>query len=235
MANKEAFLNKIAQKLGRSRIYEVQKPKWNRHPWDHLHQNMNQEQLVEQFERELQQLGGEVIRVPSLEELPTAIHTWLSNIEAKNIISWDPDGKIGEIMKEALLNREQYRNCEQTNVTFWNEKGDKQQLTQEAERADVGFTIAEHGLSETGTIVLYNRGNSGRLVSLLPSLSANILLAKDVVPRITQVLAQMDGRVEEYSCVNFITGPSRSADIEMDLSIGVHGPGHLVVFLVEEY
>lgn len=230
MASKEDFLNNIAKKLGRSRVYDVQKPKWNRHPWDRIYQDFSQEELVNLFEQEILHLGGEVIRVPALVDLGAAIRTWLEQNMVKNIISWEVDTPVGQLVKDALLEAQA-----EHNVTFWNEQGDKQELIAAAERADVGFTIAEHGLAETGSIVLYNRGNAGRLVSLLPSQSANILLAKDVVPRITQVLAQLPGRVEEYSCINFVTGPSRSADIEMDLSIGVHGPGHFVLFLVEEY
>lgn len=253
MASKETFLNQIAAKLGRTRVYEVPKPTWERHPGEHIYQDCSQEELVSLFEQEILKLGGEVIRVPSLLDLGTAIQTWLKQSKVKNVVSWDLATPVGNEVKKALIEAERMASSDQNDldssnsagelvafhpelkITFWNEQGNRQELISAVERADVGFTFAEYGLAETGSIILYNRGNAGRLVSLFPNISANIILAKDIVPRITQVLAQFADNAKEYSCINFVTGPSRSADIEMDLSIGVHGPGHFLLFLVEEY
>lgn len=235
MGNKEAFLNRIAEKLGRSRLADINKPVWPRHPSDQTLQKETQDQLASQFEQELTKLGGQVIRVESLDTLPTAIHSWLRAVDVQNIVSWKHTSPCGISMLDAL---QQYKpepadDSSRFNLTVWDEDSEQGDLWQATRQADVGFTIAEHGIAETGSIVLYNRGAAGRSVSLLPTRSASILQAKDIVPRITQVFAQLDTRVNQYSCINVITGPSRSADIEMDLSIGVHGPGQLVVFLVE--
>jgi L-lactate dehydrogenase complex protein LldG len=238
MASKEAFLNRLADKLGRPRVHEVNKPKWQRHPWDHFHQGMSQEELVNQFEETLQSLGGQVIRVASPDELSKAINSWISEVEARQIVAWNHKGLSDVFRPKDPLNQEQLSDQEQPQVpqvTFWDEQADAQQLTDAAEQADVGFTVAEYGLSETGTIVLYNRGNCGRLVSLLPTICATVLSAQHIIPRLTQLLPQIDQNVADHSCINLITGPSRSADIEMDLSIGVHGPGQLVVFLIEDH
>jgi L-lactate dehydrogenase complex protein LldG len=72
-------------------------------------------------------------------------------------------------------------------------------------------------------------------VSLLPTICATVLSAQNIIPRLTQLLPEIDRNVADHSCINLITGPSRSADIEMDLSIGVHGPGQLVVFLIDDH
>jgi L-lactate dehydrogenase complex protein LldG len=244
MANREAFLDRLAGKFGRARAREVEKPSWLRHPWDHLHQGLSQEELVNQFEETLQGLGGEVVRVPSQDNLATAINSWMKEAKANRIVSWKHDSTIGKVLQDSLQELAQHPSEEQLShdsnhlsepqVTFWDTQAEAEQLTEAAEQADVGFTVAEYGLSETGTVVLYNRENCGRLVSLLPSISATILSATNVIPRLTQLLPQMNQNVADYSCINLITGPSRSADIEMDLSIGVHGPGRLVVFLIED-
>jgi L-lactate dehydrogenase complex protein LldG len=231
MANKEAFLNRLADKLGRPRVHEVNKPQWQRNPWDHFHQGMSQEELVNQFEETLIALGGEVIRVASRDDLSNAISTWLSEAEARNIVAWHHQDLSDSLHLEQLSETDQ----RSVQLTFWDEQADAQQLTEAVEKADVGFTVAEYGLSETGTIVLYNRGNCGRLVSLLPTICATVLSAQNIIPRLTQLLPEIDRNVADHSCINLITGPSRSADIEMDLSIGVHGPGQLVVFLIDDH
>lgn len=233
MANREAFLDRLAGKFGRPRAHEVDKPSWHRHPWDHLHQGLSQEELVDQFEETLQSLSGEVIRVPSQDDLGAAINSWMKESKANRIVSWKHDSTIGKVLQDTLQELRQHQSKPQ--VTFWDTHAEAEQLTEAAELADVGFTVAEYGLSETGTIVLYNRENCGRLVSLLPSISATVLSTTNVIPRLTQLLPQIDQNVADYSCINLITGPSRSADIEMDLSIGVHGPGQLVVFLIEDH
>jgi L-lactate dehydrogenase complex protein LldG len=238
MANKEAFLNRLANKLGRPRVHDVNKPQWQRHPWDHFHQGISQTELVNQFEETLQALGGEVIRVASPDDLSKAISTWLSEVEARNIVAWNHQDLSDTFHIGQLLNQDKPSGQEQPSivkVTFWDEQADAQQLTEAAEKADVGFTVAEYGLSETGTIVLYNRGNCGRLVSLLPTICATVLSAQNIIPRLTQLLPKIDQNVADHSCINLITGPSRSVDIEMDFSIGVHGPGQLVVFLIEDH
>jgi L-lactate dehydrogenase complex protein LldG len=245
MANREAFLDRLADKFGRSRAHTVEKPSWQRHPWDHLHQGLSQKDLVDQFEERLQGLGGEVVRVASQDDLATAINSWVTKSKVNRIVSWNYESSIGKILHDTLqqlpkdiLETQHVHDSNhpsETQVTFWDTQADADQLTVAAEQADVGFTVAEYGLSETGTVVLYNREDCGRLVSLLPSISATVLSATNVIPRLTQLLPQMKENVIDYSCINLITGPSRSADIEMDLSIGVHGPGQLVVFLIEDH
>ncbi|WP_025027310.1 LutC/YkgG family protein [Caldalkalibacillus mannanilyticus] len=228
MASRDAFLNHIAQRLGRTRGSKVPQPKWLRQPWDHLHQELDQEGLVQQFKNQLLALKGEVIRVTSEEHLPEVLLNWLSSSEGKKIVAWNHPSPLGQMVLQSLEQLDS--SCD---VTIWSEKGDSDSLILAAEQADIGIAIAEEGISETGSVVLYNRGNQGRLVSLLPPVFVCILPAQAIVPRITQVLQQLKQKSNDYSCINLITGPSRSADIEMDLSIGVHGPGRIIVFLVE--
>ncbi len=231
MANKEAFLDRLADRLGRPRIrhgHEIKKPEWRRHPWDHLYKDDSQTELINRFEKSLTGLGGEVIRVPSLGQLRTHIHEWLEQNGFRKLISWKQSTPVGECLQQTLQSLQEHH------VAFWDEDEEAQALIREAEQADVGFTVAERGLAETGTVVLYNRGHCGRLVSLLPAVCAIILPGQKIVPRLTQLLPELEAHAPDYSCMNLITGPSRSADIEMDLSIGVHGPGRITIFLIED-
>ncbi|WP_438447723.1 LutC/YkgG family protein [Gorillibacterium sp. sgz5001074] len=228
MANKEQFLNKLASKMGRDRIRTTEDPKWLRHPWDHLHKELDQAGLVTQFGSELMKLGGIVVPVADEAELGRAIGAYLKEAGMTRLMAWPAGDMVkGSDPTEQLAE-------EGIEVSYWSEDGDRDGLIRQAESSQAGLVYASHGVSETGSIVLYNRGDRGRLVSLLPNQFLAVVRASTVVPRITQVLGQMAPRAREYSCVNFITGPSRTSDIEMDLTIGVHGPGRITIFLIED-
>lgn len=228
MATKEQFLNKLASKLGRERIRETEDPKWLRHPWDHLHKHLDQQGLVDQFGSELMKLGGVVIPLADETELGPAVAAYLKEAGLNRLIAWPAGGALEGQDPGAYLK------AQGIDVAYWSSGGDRDALIRRAESSQAGLVYASHGISETGSIVLYNRGDRGRLVSLLPNQFLAVVRASTVVPRITQVLGQMAPRALEHSCVNIITGPSRTSDIEMDLTIGVHGPGRITVFLIED-
>jgi L-lactate dehydrogenase complex protein LldG len=95
-----------------------------------------------------------------------------------------------------------------------------------------GLTGASAGIADTGSIVLV--GGSGRPLSasLLPEIHIALLWEKDVVENLEQALQNEDVKKSPASVI--ISGPSRTADIEMTLTIGVHGPGELVVICVKD-
>jgi L-lactate dehydrogenase complex protein LldG len=99
-------------------------------------------------------------------------------------------------------------------------------------RLAVGVTGADLGLAESGSIVLFHGQGRPRMASLIPEVHIALL----PVGRIRRSLAQW-AEVEPHSALEsanlvIITGPSRTGDIEMQLSLGVHGPRHLHVVLV---
>jgi L-lactate dehydrogenase complex protein LldF len=92
----------------------------------------------------------------------------------------------------------------------------------------VGVTKAICGLADTGS-VLEADGEGGKLfASLLPDVHLAILHESDIYPSLENAIHL----TRETKSAVFITGPSRTGDIEMSHTIGVHGPGEIVVFLV---
>ena len=91
-------------------------------------------------------------------------------------------------------------------------------------------------MAETGSVVVLPRKGLSRLVSLVPPVHLAIVRPKDLVENIDDVflfrrLEYLRNGGDMGSYLNFITGPSRTADIEMRLVVGVHGPRevHLVL------
>jgi L-lactate dehydrogenase complex protein LldG len=102
--------------------------------------------------------------------------------------------------------------------------------------AAVGITGAAYGLADTGTIVVCSGPAGGRAESLLPPVHIALLNAADLVASLPELLAALerDRRFDQSSAVTFITGPSRTADIELTLTIGVHGPKQLFIVVVND-
>lgn len=99
---------------------------------------------------------------------------------------------------------------------------------------DVGITTAQTAIAETGTLVLESVDERHRLVSLVPPVHIAIINASKIVPTLGEALTLLRKGKEISPAVTFITGPSRTADIELTLTIGVHGPQELYVIVTTD-
>jgi len=97
----------------------------------------------------------------------------------------------------------------------------------------VGVTGAQAGIAETGTLVLDSSVERNRLVSLVPPIHIAILDASKIFLTLGETLAALQSGAELSPAITFITGPSRTADIELTLALGVHGPQELYVIINE--
>ena len=95
-------------------------------------------------------------------------------------------------------------------------------------KCDLGITEADFLLPETGTIVLHSSAEKPRAVSLLPRVHLAIVRAEMLRADMHQVFAE----AKDKNYLVFITGPSRTADIELTTTLGVHGPKNLYVWMV---
>jgi len=99
---------------------------------------------------------------------------------------------------------------------------------EELARCDLGVTGVDYALPETGTLALVSSPEKPRAVSLLPRVHLALLDPAALRADMHQVFAEAKG--QPY--LVFITGPSRTADIELTVTLGVHGPRQLVVWAV---
>jgi L-lactate dehydrogenase complex protein LldG len=102
---------------------------------------------------------------------------------------------------------------------------------------DAGVTTAQWGIAATGTLVLESAREQSRLLSLVPPLHVALLPAARLCHSMGDALARV-GQVGPTGltshAITFITGPSRTSDIELTLVVGVHGPATLHVLLLED-
>jgi L-lactate dehydrogenase complex protein LldG len=99
----------------------------------------------------------------------------------------------------------------------------------------IGLTVAFAGIAETGTLMLCSAPETPTTLAFLPETSIVILPAARVLRAYEDGLRLLrEERGGLPRSINFITGPSRSGDIEQTLQLGAHGPRRLHVLLVDE-
>lgn len=111
----------------------------------------------------------------------------------------------------------------------------KQLVTEDLPNCDVSITGCEQLVARTGTIVMSAAQPSGRNTSVYAPIHICIARTSQLVYDVRDALVKVKERYKENlpSLVTFATGPSRTADIEKTLVVGVHGPKEVYVFLVE--
>ena len=111
--------------------------------------------------------------------------------------------------------------------------GLKLEVTRElAAEARFGISQVEWALADTGTLVQDSTAIEQRLVSSLPTIHIALVPTSGILPDLPALLTRLHPRDSGY--IAMITGPSRTADIERVLTIGVHGPERLVIIFVDE-
>ncbi|MFA9557166.1 lactate utilization protein C [Evansella sp. AB-rgal1] len=231
--NKDKFLNRIADQLGRKRRTEpVTLPEWKKLPQYEVFKDYTQDQLLDEFTNHCKNIHTSVV-VTKRETLKESFHEAIKDLGGESIVTWDDERFSTFGLSEAL--QEQSDNG--VDVHVWkSELGDHN--IKKAEKANIGITFSDITLAESGTVVLFSGEGKGRSVSLLPRTYLAIIPKSTLVPRMTQAtekiheMAKENGRMP--SCVNFISGPSNSADIELRLVVGVHGPIQVTYLVIED-
>ena len=222
--NRDKFLNQIAGRLDRPRISSpVERPVWKFRPQDEVLKNTTQDDLLGVLKEQCKKIHTNIY-ITDRKDLASTLNEVVSGYGGGPIVTWKDD-RFSEWGLDPLIKQEWP--SQKMDVYEWNHIKGKENIAK-AEKANVGITISEITLAESGTVVLFSDENKGRTVSFLPATYIALVPKSTIVPRITQAARKMreihnkTGHVA--SCINFITGPSNSADIELNLVVGVHGP-----------
>jgi L-lactate dehydrogenase complex protein LldG len=103
---------------------------------------------------------------------------------------------------------------------------------------EAGLVAADYGIAETGSVVHFDRNDEEKNVWTLPDICICLLERTKIVPGLESISVEISGHLSQTKIpspqVSLITGPSRTSDIESQLTIGVHGPSQLVILLMDE-
>lgn len=171
------------------------------------------EEDVERFTRKLETVAGTVSRVTSEAEVVTAIHTYLQQYALPLQLIAAKSPLLDKLVWPGEFNVEQ-RQATGSDTTV--------------------LTEAFAGVAETGSLVLLSSTDSPTSLNYLPDNYLCVLQRDHIVRHIEEVwdrLRQQPGQFPR--AINFITGPSRTADVEQTIQLGAHGPRRLHVILLE--
>ncbi|MGH7395940.1 MAG: LutC/YkgG family protein [Candidatus Rokuibacteriota bacterium] len=192
-------------------------------------------EALERFRVEFERVSGVFHRVPGLDAVPAVIGAIARECRARSLVTWDP-AALGFDATPALT-----REGLQIDVARAGQEDEAARLRHRARAAgaQLGVTGADFVLAETGTLILLSGSGRPRSTSLLPDVHVAVFGRDRLVETLEQVGVMLEAlhvdpdRAMSGAMINFITGPSRTADIELTLTRGVHGPKEVHAVFVE--
>jgi L-lactate dehydrogenase complex protein LldG len=187
--------------------------------------------LAAQLAEELARLEAHPHRAADAEEALEIVGRLLEERGARELLAWDLP-EIGLPGLEALLAE---RGVALVDPTA--RGAARKERLQAMEPAPLCLSGVACAIAESGTLVLRHGPGRPRLASLLAPAHIAIVRAEQLVRGLGEALARLRAEhgaalLEDASNITFITGPSRTGDIEMTLALGIHGPPELHVIIV---
>ncbi len=109
-----------------------------------------------------------------------------------------------------------------------------EQLKEMVFKVDAGITSAAGAIAETGALILWPTQEEPRLMSIVPTIHIAILHADTIHNSLSEVIQNENWSQKMPTNIVLVSGPSKTADIEMTLAFGVHGPRELIVLILED-
>ena len=246
--NKADFLRSVRESLGRDAVGSGRSapPEHSYHrlgeTLPHLEEQAselevrlreNRPQLLDRFTDMAGRGGWNVHRVSGVEAAIGCVDGLVGDIGAARIVR-SGQSVFDDVPIDTGL---EWRGIETTPIVR-SDDAERGQLREIIRQADVGLTGTDYALAETGSLVILPRRGLSRLVSLVPPVHIALVRPEEVLESLHDLFLLR--RLEYYrrggemgSYLNFITGPSRTADIEMTIVQGVHGPRSVHLVLIE--
>jgi len=176
--------------------------------------------LVEVFKESLEAVDGHCIVVQNESEVVQALTSTIAALQQTHLrarrIAISDDSDVARLIQLTDLEVEELAVTPSASDVF---------------AFDVGISRVQAAIAETGTLLLDSSRERHRLVSLVPPVHIAIVDANQIVATLGEALALLRQTEQVSPIVTLVTGPSRTADIELTLAIGVHGPQELYVIV----
>ena len=220
-------LDEIRRALGRS---ETVRPA-PLEPFIEAVASQGSDEILALFTREVTAVGGHVQRAENGEEVAASIAQICHEAGVTEVaLSGAP--LLAEISLESQLAARKLVAVRSTDFL----PDERERLIARLASCGAGVTAIDYAIAETGTLVISSDEEHGLIVSLLPPIHIAVLRRQQIIESMAAVVgkvkADLMGRARPCRAATFITGPSRTGDIELTLSIGVHGPKELHLIII---
>ncbi len=237
MTTREDMLSRVQKALGAPPGGSIAPPSSAFDPTGVMPSLAPEDYLVK-FETEWEKVSGVAYRITSMDELESVFKKILLRVETQSVtLTRNP--LLAELhLPERLSALEKF-------VTSWpvasggTVTAPLTDFNKASFHAGVGITGVDYVLAETGTLVLSSATEGGQITSLAPPIHIALYRRSQLVGSLDEVLAKLQpsyptGQSSLGRSIVFVTGTSRTADIEQILIRGVHGPGEAHAILVED-
>jgi len=164
--------------------------------------------LGRQFTDSLASVGGKCVSLPSLSDLSTALAGESFFSSAKKICSCLPNGNLGNVQLEEVAD------------------------PHDLEDIDVAIVPAQFGVAENGAVWLTDESLKHRAILFINQHLVMLLPMSELVATMQEAYARITFSGPSFGL--FLSGPSKTADIEQSLVIGAHGPRSMTLYLLED-
>lgn len=220
--NRDTFLNNIRRSLDTALLPESRPER----PAAPVLEPFDPPALVPGFVQEAEALSAEVHQAASTTDAFEMLASLFARYEANSYLAWD-DLPLGRLEKRLLA-----RGYERRLVRLPAGAEPRLAALNSIRDVTIGLTGSLGGLADTGSIVVQSGQGQGRLASLITPVHIAFLQRNQLYPSMAHFWQAHPNQAALSSNLVFISGPSRTADIEQTLTIGVHGPKYLHIILL---
>ena len=184
--------------------------------------------LCKSFAAEVNAVGGTATVVESLDDARQAVIGLLGELQPRSALCWQhsllDDLELGHMLDYARIT--------------WHDADRLASLADDRQRelmlaAEIGFTSCDFAVAESGTLAMCSETGQERMASLLPPVHVAVVAESQIIPDLFDLYETFAAKGNDLpSNVALITGPSKTGDIELQLTTGVHGPGDWRVIVV---
>lgn len=185
---------------------------------------------------------GQREKIEKLKELMEAVRTEVHVVKAENWVD-----QLKEILRKRKLGTLLYATDTKIGDTLeraWESESDGlpkltsyegyiENFKERLFKIDAGITSTVGGIAETGALILWPTEKEPRLMSLIPPIHIAVLEAEKIYNTFCEVIQKENWPDKMPTNALLISGPSKTADIELTLAFGVHGPKELIVLILE--
>jgi L-lactate dehydrogenase complex protein LldG len=223
--SRETFLKRVREAAVAGRAHRV-------HPCGELPDDVGYigggDDLCARMASEVEEVGGTAHLVDDLAGAQQALRGLLKQYGVTRALCWQHP-LLDRLGLDELLTSEHVEQISHATLAALDQDAQRSQMIS----ADLGISSVTHAIAETGTLSVASQPGQERLASLLPPVHVAVITSDQILPDLLDLFTRLEESGPESlpSNLTLITGPSKTGDIELQLTTGVHGPGkwHVIV------